>query len=118
MAVFRQPAAAFRAMLTAQKRLAQTNPPLTLKVGIHTGPCIAVTLNERLDFFGSTVNMAARLQGLSVGDDLVCSQAVYQDPEVVSLVATQGQQLTAHSFETNLKGFDDDCFTLWRCRQN
>ena len=118
MAVFRQPAAAFRAMLTAQKRLAQANPPLTLKVGIHTGPCIAVTLNERLDFFGSTVNMAARLQGLSVGDDLVCSQAVYQDPEVVSLVATQDQQLTAHSFETNLKGFADDCFTLWRCRQN
>lgn len=117
MAVFRQPAAALRAMLMAQKRLAQTNPPLTLKVGIHTGPCIAVTLNERLDFFGSTVNMAARLQSLSVGDDLICSQAVYQDPEVFSLVMAQGEPLATQSFETSLKGFADDCFTLWRLQQ-
>ena len=34
---------------------------------------IAVTLNDRLDYFGSTVNMAARLQGQSAGDDIVFS---------------------------------------------
>ena len=34
--------------------------PLQLKAGLHTGPCIAVTLNDRLDYFGSTVNLAAR----------------------------------------------------------
>jgi len=117
MAVFRQPAAALRAMLITQKRLAQTNPPLTLKVGIHTGPCITVTLNDRLDFFGSTVNMAARLQSLSLGDDLVCSQTVYQDPEVFSLLSAQAELFTTQSFETSLKGFADDCFTLWRLRQ-
>ena len=38
---------------------------IAIKLGLHKGPCIAVTLNERLDYFGGTVNMAARLQGRS-----------------------------------------------------
>ena len=62
MAVFRQPASALRAMLHAQQRLAAPTEgmaPLQLKAGLHMGPCIAVTLNDRLDYFGSTVNMAA-----------------------------------------------------------
>jgi class 3 adenylate cyclase len=33
---------------------------ITLKIGAHVGPCLAVTLNERLDYFGRTVNLAAR----------------------------------------------------------
>lgn len=38
---------------------------LVLKIGLHEGPCLAVTLNDRLDYFGSTVNVAARVQGLA-----------------------------------------------------
>src|SRR5205814_866628 len=34
---------------------------LTIKMGIHQGPCIAARANEGLDYFGSTVNIAARL---------------------------------------------------------
>ena len=41
---------------------------------IKRGPCIAVTLNDRLDYFGRTVNLAARLQGESRGDDIVMSR--------------------------------------------
>ena len=37
--------------------------PIVVKAGVHVGPCISVTLNERLDYFGGTVNMASRLQG-------------------------------------------------------
>ncbi|HET6669040.1 MAG TPA: DUF5939 domain-containing protein, partial [Pyrinomonadaceae bacterium] len=80
MGVFRNPASALAAMLQAQEELAvppEGTAPLTLKAGIHIGPCIAVTLNERLDYFGSTVNMAARLEGLSTGNDVVISAAVY-----------------------------------------
>ena len=36
---------------------------LLLKIGIHEGPCLAVTLNERQDYLGQTVNIAARVQG-------------------------------------------------------
>src|SRR5207237_10467467 len=53
MAVFRQPSAALKAMLDAQQRLANPNgaQPLNLKAGLHVGRCVAVTLNDRLDYF-------------------------------------------------------------------
>jgi len=44
-----------------------------LKVGLHQGSCIAVTADGRLDYFGSMVNLAARLQGQSQGGDIVLS---------------------------------------------
>ena len=60
-----------------------------------------MNLNERLDYFGSTVNMAARLQGQSEGDDIVLSRAVADDPAVLELLAgvTKRQETVA------LKGF-------------
>ncbi|MBR0933044.1 adenylate/guanylate cyclase domain-containing protein [Bradyrhizobium jicamae] len=36
---------------------------IMLRIGAHVGPCLAVTLNERLDYFGQSVNLASRLQG-------------------------------------------------------
>ncbi|GAC1355799.1 MAG: hypothetical protein NVSMB31_16360 [Vulcanimicrobiaceae bacterium] len=35
---------------------------LQLRVGFHSGPCIAMSANERLDYFGTTVNLASRLE--------------------------------------------------------
>jgi class 3 adenylate cyclase len=117
MAVFRHPPSALKAMLRAQRILAAPpdgSSPLTLKAGIHTGPCIAVTLNDRLDYFGSTVNMAARLEGLSTGNDVIISQALYDDPEVQELLG-EGK-LLANQFEVELKGFEKERFRLWRVR--
>ena len=116
MGVFRNPASALTAMLQAQEQLAappEGTAPLTLKAGIHIGPCIAVTLNERLDYFGSTVNMAARLEGLSSGNDVVISAAVYNDPEVRELLHSPEQNLEATPFVMELKGFDQERFDLW-----
>jgi class 3 adenylate cyclase len=118
MAVFRRPAGALRAFLTAQQALASPpvkgQRPLLLKVGIHTGPCIVVTLNGRLDYFGRTVNMAARLEGLSSGGDVVISSAVRADPEVSEMIECEGAELLAAPFEVMLKGFDEERFELWR----
>ena len=58
--------------------------PLALKVGIHSGPCLAINQNEQLDYFGTTVNVTARLCGLSSGTDVVLSAAVRCDPEVAA----------------------------------
>ena len=75
---------------------------ITTKVGIHHGPCIAVTLNERLDYFGTTVNMAARVQGLSDGRDIMASQALIEGSDGISYIA---ENKWAHeSFVTSLKG--------------
>jgi class 3 adenylate cyclase len=117
MAVFRQPASALKAMLRAQERLA--HPPdgmeaLRLKAGVHVGPCIAVTLNDRLDYFGSTVNLAARLEGQSTGDDVVISSAIYNDHAVRDFLNDPSQGLTSTRFEIPLKGFDEEKFELWR----
>jgi class 3 adenylate cyclase len=115
MAVFRRPASALKAMLSAQEMLAAPSSgvaPLTLKAGVHTGPCIAVTLNDRLDYFGSTVNMAARLEGLSTGNDVIISRALYDDPEVREFIAAE--DLRATPFEMSLKGFQEEQFELWR----
>ena len=117
MAVFRRPAGAMRAFLRAQQILAsppEGQRPLMLKVGIHSGPCIAVTLNGRLDYFGCTVNLAARLEGLSSGGDVVISAAIHADPEVGEMLYGAEPELTATPFEKMLKGFDEEQFKLWR----
>jgi len=117
MAVFRSPAGAVRAMLDVQHQLASPadgSRPLTLKAGMHTGPCIAVTLNDRLDYFGSTVNLAARLEAQSTGVDVVISSAVFADPEVRELLHDPDRGLAVTRFEAPLKGFDSEQFELWR----
>ena len=113
MASFADPADALRAALAIQEKIgafnqaqnlgkAQGDADLTIKLGLHLGPSIVVTLNGRLDYFGATVNMAARLQGASQGGDIVLSQEMASDPLVAELLAGLAlEQKTAR-----LKGFD------------
>jgi class 3 adenylate cyclase len=120
MAVFPRPVAALRAMLSAQDELAGSKTsqlPLFLKAGLHHGPCIAVTLNDRLDYFGSTVNLAARLERYSSGEDVVISDNVFNDPEIALLLFQSGHSLEAERFNERLKGFDEQQFPLWRVRR-
>ncbi len=115
MAVFRSAADGLLAMLEVQRALAEPSEggiPLQLKAGLHTGPCIAVTLNDRLDYFGSTVNMAARLECLSSGSDVIISRSVYEDAKVRQLI--ESEDLAAVEFDMSLKGFEDERFELWR----
>lgn len=104
MASFVDPAQAVRAALAMQEQIGSSGDPdrtLVLKVGVHAGPSVVVTLNDRLDYFGSTVNMAARLQGQSAGGDIVLSRAVAADPAVQEiLTATPRRDETV-----TLKGF-------------
>jgi class 3 adenylate cyclase len=96
MAAFAEPAAAVKAALAIQSHVARFNAEhggeagrgdIIIKLGLHKGPCIVVTLNERLDYFGGTVNLAARLQGRSEGGDIVLSAALLAEPEVKALLA-------------------------------
>ena len=114
MAVFRRPVSALRAILVAQRRLASYAPPFYLKAGMHHGPCIAVTMNDRLDYFGSVVNMAARLERLSSGEDVIISDVVRHDPEVAEFLSAPDGELVTERFEAQLKGFDKEQFNLWR----
>jgi class 3 adenylate cyclase len=71
-----------------------------------------VTLNDRLDYFGSAVNIAARLAGLSTGEQgVVISAAVRADPEVAGWLAEGNAD--AQGFEATLKGFEGERFDLF-----
>ena len=56
----------------------QPDKALILKISVHKGAAIAVTLNDRLDYFGQTVNIAARVQNLADADEIFVSQDVYE----------------------------------------
>ncbi len=102
MAAFADPVDAVRAALAIRDSIAAFDGRLVVKLGLHTGPSIAVNLNDRLDYFGTTVNMAARLQAQSRGGDIVLSRRLANDPAVRPLLALLplGEESLA------LKGFD------------
>jgi class 3 adenylate cyclase len=95
MATFPTPdravAAALR-MRDAMRRLntERAREDLLLKIGIHEGPCLAVTLNDRQDYFGQTVNIASRVQELADSDAILASGAVVEDPGCSSVLTKSG----------------------------
>jgi adenylate cyclase len=109
MAVFARPGAAVRAaleILDAFRQWNATHPPeqaIVIKLGLHSGPCLAMTMNDKLDYFGSTVNKAARVQGQSTGDDVALSRELFEDPEVAAELAKAGR-LEITPFHAELKG--------------
>ncbi|NQW10062.1 MAG: adenylate/guanylate cyclase domain-containing protein [Alphaproteobacteria bacterium] len=91
MAAFAEPADAVRAALAVQGQVAAFNAAqegegIAIKMGAHAGRCIQVTLNDRLDYFGSMVNLAARVQGLADGDEVVLTRALAEDPTVAAVI--------------------------------
>ena len=69
MATFVSPEHALAAGLRMRAAMTALNAErgkddLVVKIGIHEGPCLAVMLNERQDYFGQTVNIASRVQSL------------------------------------------------------
>src|SRR5712672_2548852 len=62
---------------------------LVVKIGIHEGPCLAVMLNERQDYFGQTVNIAARVQSLSTSQEIHITGPVIDAPAVAEILERQ-----------------------------
>jgi class 3 adenylate cyclase len=103
-----------RAALAMQRALAVSESSavgLALKLGIHSGTCLAVRANGRLDFFGNAVNLAARAQGQSQGGDIVVTDAIIEHPEVAALL----EGVSREPFEATLKGIAEPV-RLWRLR--
>ncbi len=79
------------------------SPDLVLKIGLHHGAAIAVTLNDRLDYFGQTVNIAARVQGLADEDEIYITKEVF-DAEGVKEALVDFEVLAEQSM---LKGISE-----------
>ena len=92
MAAFHDPADAVRAVLAMQDEVAAFNrgrsdAGIVLKIGLHLGSCIAVTVGGVLDYFGSAVNTASRLEHQCRGGELIISEAVLADAEARDALA-------------------------------
>jgi len=74
-----------RAAMTALNAERGTDD-LVVKIGIHEGPCLAVMLNERQDYFGQTVNIAARVQSLSTSQEIHITGPVLDAPAVATIL--------------------------------
>ena len=95
MATFPTPDRAVAAALRMREAMHRLNDghnghDLLLKIGIHEGPCLAVVLNERQDYFGTTVNIAARVQALADSRSILATGTVVKHPQSSSLLATSG----------------------------
>ena len=95
MATFPSPDRALTAALRMREAMGRLNDghnghDLLLKIGIHEGPCLAVVLNDRQDYFGTTVNIASRVQGLADSRSILATGPVVEHPQASSLLATNG----------------------------
>jgi len=95
MATFPTPDRALAAALRMREEMARinterNNEDLLLKIGIHEGPCLAVTLNDHQDYFGQTVNMAARVQGLASSRAIIVTKPVVDDPNAAKILEKSG----------------------------
>ena len=110
MATFPSPDRGLAAALRMREEMHRLNAArgsedLTLKIGIHEGPCLAVMLNERLDYFGQTVNIAARVQSLAETRSIFATEPVVGHPAASRLLDEAG--LRALAQQCNLKGISE-----------
>jgi len=104
MASFTNPADAVKAAFEVHREIDAFNDTIAdeieLKIGIHRGAAIVVTLNDRLDYFGQTVNIAARIQGLADAGEVLLSGDVHGYPGVADLLGA----CEVASEQANVKG--------------
>jgi len=105
-AAFLTPDDALRASIEMQQAMPAFNQrfdtdDVSIRVGLHSGSSISVTLNDRLDYYGEAVNLAARLEGLGVDGDITMSKTFASDPAVSAMLI----EYEPHEREEILKGF-------------
>jgi class 3 adenylate cyclase len=96
MAVFVDPVKCFEAAIELDesvKTISADGEPLRLRVGFHVGPCIAMRANERIDYFGTTVNLAARLQSLARAGEVTMAKSVAERPAVAARLRELGDRV-------------------------
>jgi class 3 adenylate cyclase len=105
MATFPAPDRALAAALRMRASVRDLKKDLLIKIGIHEGPCLAVTLNDQLDYFGQTVNIAARVQGLADERAIFVTRPVVQNPQVVEMI--EKKKLVPTEQLASLRGVSD-----------
>jgi class 3 adenylate cyclase len=90
------------------------NQDLALNIGLHEGPCLAVTLKDRQDYFGQTVNIASRVQGLADPTAILATQPIVENAEVARLVSEASYKTSSR--QMSLRGVRE-AFTIYEIRE-
>ena len=95
MATFETPDRAVAAALRMREAMSdlgarRQHQSLRLKMGIHEGSCLAVTLNHQQDYFGQTVNIASRVQGLADSRSIMVTESVVENAQAQRLLQANG----------------------------
>ena len=119
MATFPTPDRAIRSAMRMREAMRQINAErgsedLALNIGLHEGPCLAVMLDDRQDYFGQTVNIAARVQGLADPTAVLATSPVLDSPETARLVSESGYRTTSR--QLNLRGVSE-AFQIYEIRE-
>jgi len=99
MATFETPDRAIAAALRMREAMSdlgaeRQHQSLRLKMGIHEGSCLAVTLNAQQDYFGQTVNVASRVQGIAASRSIVVTESVVENAHARALLESNGLKPT------------------------
>ncbi len=102
MATFVNPLDAVKASHAIHERFhpRREDTPIRLRISLNTGPCIAVRLNSNADFFGGTVNIAAKLQSLAEGYQIALSEVTYKAPGVAEYLAAHSDNIVQMAYES------------------
>jgi len=95
-------AAAAIEMMAAAEQLATPGVRFAIRAAIHEGPTYLVRASERLDLFGSTVNLASRLMTVTAGSQLAMLASSAAHPGVAAALEETGALL--QTSETRLRG--------------
>lgn len=79
---------------------------IILKIGVHSGSTIIVTLNGRLDYFGNSVNTSARIQAQALPGEVVISDALFKSEEIKKIISKYVKKVSKKNI--SLKGIEKD----------
>lgn len=109
MAAFKDPFACVRAAVECLRafedfqKTHEHGSETGLKLGLFTGACYVVTANDTIDYFGQTVNCAARVQHLAESGEIVLEEELYERlPDDV-----RGDLAVVEKVQTKVKGVDE-----------
>ncbi len=119
MATFTTPDRALRSAMRMRKAMREINAgrgndDLALNIGLHEGPCLAVMLDDRQDYFGQTVNIAARVQGLAEPTAVLATAPVVESAEAARVLGESGYRTTSRLL--NLRGVSE-AFQIYEIRE-
>lgn len=113
MAAFNDPLDAFKTALLLQNYFTPQNPQtdILIRISLNLGPCMAVQLNNNIDYFGTTVNIAAKIQRFCDAGQIVFTEAIRSTPAIQQFLSQHNLSLAPLEYQPSP---EQATYTLFR----